>query len=215
MKRRFAASPEVGLGVVTLFSVLLGSSAAAQNDLLARMAAINPKLHTFTATLHAHVAMQSFPYLSADLIGNYYYKEPDRNKVVFTGGVPVVASQFDKLYAQIESPSRWRDLYNVTVVSDDGNVTKFKLVPRKRGNVSHIDATAADKNATVTSMRWNYDNGGYAEMINHYEVINGNFVVQSQRGHVEEPGYVADITSQIDNYKLNPTLPDGLFAARN
>ena len=84
------------------------------------MAALNPNLHAFTATLHAHVVMRSFPFLSADLVGTYYYKEPDKNKVVFTGGVPLVAQQFDKLYAHIESPRSGNELYDVTLVSDDG-----------------------------------------------------------------------------------------------
>ena len=48
--------------------------------------------------------------------------------------------------------------------SDDGKVTTFKLTPRKKGNVDHIDAKVSDLTATVESMQWNYDNGGYAEM---------------------------------------------------
>ena len=84
-------------------------------------------------------------------------------------------------------------------------------MPRKRGNVEHIDATVDDKSATVTSMRWNYNNGGYAEMTNRYGRVDGNFVVESQTGHVQEPGYVADITSTIGDYKINPTLPDSVF----
>jgi hypothetical protein len=179
--------------------------------LLARMATLNPNLHTFTAALHAHVVMRSFPFLSADLEGTYYYEAPDKNKVDFTSGVPVVAQQFDKLYAHIESPSRWNDLYVVTTVSDDGRTAHFKLVPRKRGNVDSIDATADDGSATVTTMRWNYDNGGYAEMTNRYGRVKGNVVVEAQTGHVEEPGYVADITSTIDAYKINSALPDGVF----
>jgi hypothetical protein len=180
--------------------------------LLDRMASLNPNLHAFTATLHAHVTMKSFPFLSADLTGTYYYKQPDKYKVAFTSGVPVIAQQFDKLYAHIEPPSRWRDLYTVTIVSDDGTTTTFRLVPHKRGNVEHIDATADDRAATVLTLRWNYYNGGDAEMTNHYGHEGGNLVVASQTGHVSEPGYVADISSTIDDYKLNPALSDDIFA---
>jgi hypothetical protein len=193
-----------------LFAVPL--PAAPASDLLARMATVNPNLHAFTATLHAHVVMRSFPFLSADLVGTYYYETPDKTKVVFSSGVPLLAKQFDKLYARIESPSRWRQVYVVAVASDDGKTTAFKLTPRKRGNVTQIDATVDDKSATVESMRWNYDNGGYAEMSNQYGHVDGNLVVQSQNGHVEEPGYVADLSSTIDNYKINPTLPDSVFS---
>lgn len=188
------------------------SPAPAAQDLMARMSAVNPNLHAFTASLHANVAMKSFPFLSASLTGTYYHKEPDKTKVVFTSGVPAIASQFDKLYAHIESPSQWESVYNVTVAGDDGTVTRFRLVPRKHGNVDHIDAKVDDKTATVTSMRWAYANGGYAEMTNHYGTVDGNTLVTSQTGHVEEPGYVADITSTIDHYAINPDIADSVFA---
>jgi len=195
--------------IVALF--VHASPAPASGDLLARMIAVNPNLHSFKATLHANVVLKSFPFLSASLSGTYYHKEPDKSKVVFTSGVPLIASQFDKLYAHIESPSQWQDVYTVTVAGDDAGVTTFRLVPRKTGNVDHIDAKVDDKTATVTSMRWSYANGGYAEMIDHYGTVDGNTVVTSQTGHVQEPGYVADITSTIDHYTINPNLADSVF----
>jgi hypothetical protein len=197
----------IGLGAV-LFAT---GRAVPAEDLLSRMAAINPDLHSFTASLHVHVAMKSVPFLSADLSGTYYYKEPDKTKVVFSSGVPMVARAFDKLYAHIEPPARWRDVYVVTIVSNDGNRAIFKLTPRKHGNVDHVNATVDDKSATVSSMRWNYDNGGFAEMENHYGRLGPNLVVESQKGHVEEPGYIADLSSTIDDYKINPSLSDGIF----
>jgi len=207
MTRTIAAS-------AALLALLFAAPAApATDDLLSRMASVNTSLHTFSATLRAHVTMKSFPFLTADLVGDYYYKAPDKNKVSFTGGVPLIAQQFDKLYAHIESPAKWRDVYNVTTLADDGRTTRFKLVPLKHGNIEQIVATADDRSATVSSMRWDYDNGGYAEMLNHYAPVQGYLVVVSQNGHVEEPGYVADIASVIGDYKMNVSLPSNLFEA--
>lgn len=204
--KTFAALAAVAvLGLVPVRTV-------AGDDLLTRMGALNPTLRTFTATMHADVTLKTFPFMDVHLTGTYYHKEPDRNKIVFTSGVPMVAQQFDKLYAHIESPSRWSQVYNVTVVSDDGKSTTYRLVPRKRGNVDHIDAVADDRSATVRSMRWNYGNGGYAEMKNRYGTVEGNVVVLSQTGHVQEPGYTADITSTLDNYTFNAPIADSVFA---
>ena len=166
--------------------------------LLTRMAAVNAGLTAFTATMHAHVAMKSFPFLSADLTGTYYHKEPDKNKVVFTSGLPLVAQQFDKLYAHIESPAQWPQIYDVTTLSDDGKTAHVKLVPRKHGNVEQIDATVEDANATVVAMRWNYGNGGYAEMTNRYGRVEGYLLVVSQTGHVQEPGVQLDEHQHIE-----------------
>lgn len=176
------------------------------------MAAVNPNLHAFTATMHADVTLKTFPFLGTQLVGTYYHKDPDKDKVVFSSGVPLIAQQFDKLYAHIVSPARWQEVYDVSLIADDGTVTTFKLVPRKHGNVDRIEAKIDDKTATIESMRWNYENGGYAEMNDRYGQVDGYTLVTSQSGHVEEPGYVADITSKIDNYTINPSLPDSVFA---
>ena len=146
--------------------------------------------------------------------GHLYFKAPDRNKVVFTSGVPVVASQFDKLYAHVEPPAAWRRLYDIVLVGNDGATATFHLIPRKQGNVERIDVTADDRTATVTAMRWNYRNGGYAEMTDKYASQNGNLLVVAQTGHISEPGYIADVTLTIDAYKINPAIPDGVFAGQ-
>jgi hypothetical protein len=194
-----------------LTALLQASPAFADQDLLARMAQVNPTLHTFSATLHANVQLKSFPFLNVGLVGTYYYKEPDKTKVVFSSGVPAVAQQFDKLYAHIESPSQWRQVYKVKVLSDNGKTTALQLVPLRQGNVASIDVTVGDGSATIQTMRWNYANGGYAEMNDQYGNVHGNLLVTSQTGHVQEPGYVADITSTIDNYTINPPLSDSIF----
>jgi hypothetical protein len=197
---------------IASLTVWLTAPAKAQDDLIARMAAVNPNLRTFTADMHVNVAMKSFPFMNFALEGTYYHRAPDQDKVVFSSGVPAVAQQFDKLYAHIEPPSRWLDLYDVKVVSDDGTITTYRLKPRKQGNVDHIDARASDRHATVQWLRWNYVNGGYAELTNHYTTVDGNVLVAAQNGHVDEPGYTADITSTIDRYKINPQISDSTFS---
>lgn len=199
-------------GLVSANLCCAPAPAAQGDDLLARAAALNPGLRSFTATLHAHVAMKSFPYLSADVSGNWYYQQPDRYKVVFTSGMPVIAQQFDKLYVRLEPPAQWRQRNAVTFVSDDGKATHYRLVPRKPGNVESIDAAIDDKSATVTSMRWNYANGAYAEVRNRYSLVAGNELVESQTGHVEEPGYTGDISSTVSDYRVNAPIPQGIFS---
>ena len=41
--------------------------------------------------------------------------------------------------------------------------------------------------------------------------VAGYLLVESQTGHVQEPGYVADISSTVGQYKINPPLSDSLF----
>lgn len=184
---------------------------AGDDDLLTRAAAVNPSLHSYTATLHAHVALRSFPYLATDLTGTYYHKDPNKDKLDITSGLPGLAKQFSKLYPHFVSPGQWAEVFAVTKTGDDGTSTTYKLVPKKRGNIDHIDAVIANKDATVTSMTWHYYNGGTASMSNSYSSVDGNQVVTAQTGSVDEPTYKGEIDTKLDNYKLNPQISDSVF----
>jgi outer membrane lipoprotein-sorting protein len=182
-----------------------------QDELLARMSQLNPGLHSYTATLKAHVVLTTFPFLTTDLVGTYYHKDPDHDKLVITSGLPGIAAQFSKFYPHIEPASRWDEFFVVTKVGDDGTVTTYRLVPRKRGNIDHIDVRVDDRTATVASMRWNYYNGGWVSMSDSYGNVQGNVVVTSQTAEVNEPGYRGNINSTLSDYSLNPRLSDAIF----
>jgi hypothetical protein len=184
---------------------------ASEDALLTRMSALNPTLHSYTATLKAHVALQTFPFVTTDLVGTYYHKDPDLDKLVITSGLPGFAQQFSKVYPHIEPASLWDEFYEVTKVGDDGTLTAYRLVPRKRGNIDHIDVRVDDRTATIASMRWSYYNGGWAVMNDAYGNIQGNVVVTSQTGEVDEPGYRGNVTSTLTNYELNPHISDSIF----
>lgn len=187
----------------------IGASPA---PLLQRMAAASGTVKSYTASVHAHVAMHTFPYLSPSLDGTYYHKEPSKNKIIFTSGLPFIAKQFSKVYPEVESPSRWTQIYDVSSEGDDGGYTTLKLVPRKHGRIDHIDAKVDDKTAQVASLRWVYNDGGYATLDQTYGEVNGHLLVTQQTGHFEAPHYNADLTSTFDNFKLDAQIPDSVFS---
>jgi len=183
------------------------------DELMQRMVAASQAVQSYTAAVHADIAMHSFPYLSPSLDGTYYHKEPSKNKIVFTSGLPFIATEFSKVYPQVESPSRWSAVYVVTTESSSGGYTIFKLVPRKHGRVDHIDATVDEKTAEVTSLRWNYNDGGFATLDQTYAAVDGHLLVNKQSGHLEVPHYNADLTSTFKDFKLNASIPDSVFTA--
>jgi len=203
--RRFA------LLALALAALLPLQAGAADDALLARMATVNPSLHSYSATLHAHVALTTFPFLAADLAGKVYHKDPDLDKVEITSGLPAIAQGFSQLYPRMEPPSRWESFFVVTKTGDDGKSTSFTLVPRKSGNVLRTLVTVDDATATIRTVQWEYANGGSAEMRLRYGEVQGNTLVVSQSGHVDEPNYKGDITATLSDYQVNPPLPDSLF----
>ena len=199
-------------GLFVALGCALPLRTAAADDLLSRMSTVNPELHSYTATLRAHVALITFPFIATDIVATYYHKDPDLDKLQVTSGLPIIAQNFSKLFGHMEPPSRWNALYTITKSADDGKTTNLTLVPRTPGNVKKIEVLVDDMSATIASMRWMYENGGWVAMNEHYSVVQGATMVTSQTGHVEEPGYIGDVTTTLSGYHLNPDLPDSLFS---
>ncbi len=202
----------LGSQLAALFSLVL-LLGAAPADLVDRAGALADDVRSYTATVHADVALHTFPYLSPSLDGTYYHKVPNKNKVVFTSGLPFIAKQFSKVYPEVPSPSQWRDLYVITIEGDDGTATTFSLVPKKQGRIDHIDAKVDDKTAEVLSMRWNYNDGGYALLNQQYGDVQGHRLVTGRSGHFDTPHYNADMKSTFSGFKVNVNIPDSVFTA--
>jgi hypothetical protein len=157
---RFAlATVALGLGLVPRLAA--GAEAPADvttSDLYKRMVALNGDVRTYKASVHVDVVLKSFPFLSPSLDGTSYYRRPDRQAVVFDT-MPSLASQFKKVYPNVDPPSRWPALYDVTVASDAGGATTFRLVPKKSGRVAHLDVVVDDATATIRAYTWSYTDG--------------------------------------------------------
>ena len=177
----------------------------------ARMQRVNAGLHSYQVSLHVDVQTHGFPYISPSLDGTAYFEEPDRNAVVFDT-LPALASQFKKVLPQLEPPSEWPRVYDVTPLADDGTIAQFRLVRKKNGRIDHVDVTVDDRTATVTGMTYAYKDGGSIAFQQTYAKIDGNYVIKTQTGKVDIPHYSADVASSFTNYRLNVKIDDRVFA---
>jgi len=209
--RRFAF-----LAVLTLAALAAAPSrpvaaAAPDADLYARMQRVNSDLQSYQADVTVAIQLHTFPFLSPTLEGKAYYKRPDKTAVQFQT-VPALAGQLKKVVGQMEPPSDWPKLYDVTPTGDDGTTATFKLVRKKNGRIDHVDVKVEDKTATVIEMTYFYkDDGGTIRFDNTYDQIGSNFVVKHQTGKVDVPHYNADISSSFANYKINVPVDDKVF----
>jgi outer membrane lipoprotein-sorting protein len=206
-----ALSPAVALRPAFAQETQAAPPVSAGNALLKRMTDLNAGLHSYKAAVHLDVTLKTFPFLSPSIEGSVYYKQPDKEAVVFDT-VPALASQFKKVYPKIDPPGRWLELYDVAVLGDQSGTTTFRLVPKKNSRVEHLDVQVDDATATVKSYMWTYKDGGYVTFDQTYKNVAGNYLVDKQTGHVELPSYRADVTSAFSNYQLNVTVADSVFA---
>ena len=210
------------LALFTRFTLALaliaGSLSAASADpgpdagaVYARMQKVNAGLKSYQADLHVDVTTHGFPFISPSLDGKAYFQQPDKNAVIFDT-VPALASQFKKVYPQLEPPAEWPAVYDVTPTSDDGTTAQFRLVRKKNGRIDHVDVTVDDRTATVTSMTYIYKDGGSISFQQTYAVVDGNYVIKAQSGKVDLPSYHADVASSFSNYKLNVPIDQQVFS---
>ena len=181
------------------------------NPVYRRMTQVNAGLHSYKADLHADIALKTFPFLSPSLDGNVYFKQPDKQAVNFET-VPALAAQFKKLYPHVEPP------VGLAVDLHDQR-------PRRRGRPDdvparaqastaasqHLDVKADDATATIKSMTWTYEDGGFVTFDQTVFSKDGNYLIKAQTGHVELPSYKADVTIAYSNYKLNVAIADAVF----
>ncbi|MGH7662082.1 MAG: LolA family protein [Vulcanimicrobiaceae bacterium] len=199
--------------VAVTIAMAFARAAAMPQDgdaLVRRMADANPSLESYTATLHVAIVMHSLPFLSPSLDGNYYYKRPDKQAVVFQS-VPLLAQQFQKVYPKLDPPSIWLDRYDIAVLGEADGATTLRLVPKHQGRVAHLDVVVNEQNALPSAYTWTYNDGGSVSFRQQYVVVDGNYLVKSQSGHIDLPSYNADVTSTFSDFKLNVPIPDSVF----
>jgi outer membrane lipoprotein-sorting protein len=207
IRRSFALLAAAALVAVAAPSLPAG----AQEDLYARMQRVNPGLNSYQSDVSVAVQMHTFPFINQTFAGKAFYKKPDKAAVQFNT-VPALAGALKKVVGQMEPPSDWPRLYDVTKTNDDGASAMFKLVRKKNGRIDHVDVKVDDKTATVSEMTYFYkEDGGTIKFTNQYDQIAGNFVVKSQTGKVDIPHYNADISSTFANYKINVPVDDKVF----
>ncbi len=211
IRRSFAlltAAALLALGVPSL-----PVAAQSPSDLYARMQRVNAGLKSYRADVTVAVDTHGPPYISPTLQGTVYFKRPDKNAVIFQT-IPFLAQQAKHVVAQMEPPSSWPQVYDVTPTGDDGTTASFKLVRKKNGRIDHVDVKVDDKTATVTGMTYVYkDEGGTVSFTQSYDQIGGNYVVKTQTGKVDIPHYSADVSSTFSNYKINVAVPDSVFSS--
>ena len=185
--------------------------APAQSALIARTAVLTDAVNTYTAHVQADIAMHTFPYLHPQLTGTYYHQAPDKNKVVFTSGLPFMAKEFSRVYPHVPSPSQWMRLYTITVERSADGETVFDLVPRVHSRIGHIDAQIDDRTAELVAVRWNYNDGGYALLKQQYGTVDGHPLVVAQTGRFDVPHYTADLNATFTAFQVNVPIPASVF----
>ena len=150
-------------GLLIALACALPLRTAAADDLLSRMSTINPDLHSYSATMRCARRAHD-----VSISRNRYCRN-----LLPQGSRPRQAADYQRLAAGragvLEALSRtWsrRRAGTRCTRSPDrrrrSSTTNLTLVPRVPGNVKRIEVRSTTRRPRSRSMRWDYQNGGWA-----------------------------------------------------
>lgn len=186
-------------------------------DVITRMLARNASLTSYQARVHVNLHMLNFPYLAPSLDGTSYYKRPDSYEIVFDR-VPSYAKGFEKLFNDVDDPSRWQQ-DQIVVLQGLQNVDGHSMLVLRMTKKIHSDildhtlAFVDPSSYELARMEWHYVSGGVIVMTQLYHAQGDYSFVVSQHVTIDRPDIhvhaVGD--SQFGSYQTNVAVNDSVF----
>jgi hypothetical protein len=205
------------LAVLVLAAVApCGAATPSADILLARLAAADPGLETYTASVEFKVGLYSFPFLRKTLHGEAYFKRPSRMELIFAD-LPPFARQFRNLYVGLGTPEDWEKKFTIAsadAVAADGSTQSYLvLTPRADDHrLRDVDVYLDAKRALPNRIVWTYRDGSI-EMRQRFSDVDGHSVVSNQDADIRLPGVHAFVFAKIARYAINVPVDDAVFTA--
>ncbi|HLW36804.1 MAG TPA: hypothetical protein VKR99_00110 [Candidatus Eremiobacteraceae bacterium] len=197
-------------------SIVMAAAAHAQAlqplDVVQHVAAQNAGLQSYTARATFDVDLHAFVSIHPTLHATYYYKRPDRAEVVFDT-MPVLAEQFEHLYAALATADKWPATYNIhfTAAPAPGKPYELTMTPKKEGNVDRVLVTVDPQSFAINRMEWRYKNGSWIIMQQTNAKVGNYLLPVGQVGDFNLPSYKAHAVSSYSDYQINVPIPDSVF----
>jgi hypothetical protein len=208
-----------------LFAVLLAAivpqpspASLDAHTIITRMEQRNASLQTYQARVHVNTHMLTFPWLSPNLDGTAYYKNPDKFEVVFDR-MPSYAKGFDKFFGDVDQPSAWQRDWNVWYVGEqnvDGHALLALRMTKKIRSDQIKESLAYVEPSTfqVVRMEWHYTNGGTITMTQTYKDQGPYSVLATRHVDVRIPRVHAVADATYAQYQTNVAVSDAVFAKK-
>jgi len=207
--------------VCALLITAVPNAGAEQIDPLAVVRAVvaqNAGVTSYRARVSVELHLRSFPFLSEHLAGTTYYKRPGSFAVHFDR-VPSYAKGFDKLYSDIDDPSKWDARFTIAAAGErtiaGHRDLVLRMVQRVRGMIDHEDVAIDPAAQRIDEMTWFYYNGGVITMTQAYKDVAGYRVLAAQHAAIHIPFGSANADATYDDYRTNVAIDDSVFATHD
>jgi outer membrane lipoprotein-sorting protein len=184
-------------------------------DVLAKMAARNAGLDSYSVRVHVNMRLLQFPFYSPKLDGTTYYKRPGKSEVVFDS-MPSYAKGVQKLFNDVADPAGWQKDSNIALQGMgqlDGRPMIVLILTKKihSDQIDHTTVYVDPGNYELMQMDWHYTNGGTIVMKQYYRMQDGFMLVSQQHVDINYRFHAAG-DSSYEPYKTNVPVADSVFA---
>lgn len=202
--------------LLTMTIAAAPASASTADDIVARMAAQRAGLKSYQVRVGFAIDLNAFLHLHFSPQATYYFKQPDKNAIVFDS-LPPGAQQFQHFFGSIGTPETWVKTYDLSMAATSATPadTRYylKLVPKDRtSNIDHIDVMVDKNSLGMVKEQWFYRSGASITMDQVNERVSGFVLPKEQIADFNFPAYKAHAVSDFDGYHLNADIPDSVFS---
>jgi hypothetical protein len=174
-------------------------------DLLRRAVDPNPTLNSYTGSAHLSATLHVLLPVHKEYDGTVYYLRP-RRKIEFAN-VTGALSKFKDLATSTPTYEQATELYTIAPLTDNGNVSAYIAVPKKKGGrVKSLTITVDDKSALVSQAVWAYTNGGTLRVNQSYMDVGTYHLPSKADISARFPSYSVDGTLTFSNYNPNAAV---------
>lgn len=178
--------------------------------LFAQLANEDPSLRSYSAPLHARVAIHKLITFHLGMNGTVYFRRPDH----FAVAIDSVPEKYRKVFAELGTPRTWPMTYDmqVTGVDNNGGEKVYHLcgTPRTADDIDHMVADVGDPGAPVKAVYF-MRGGGTIDSTTDFTTVGTWQVPKSQHADIDVGGVKLHVDLDYGDYEVNGQISDAVF----
>lgn len=195
--------------IITPYKVLAQDA----ESIVALMKGINPGLNDYHAKLDITMKINLMMGVPVNTTGDYYYKKPDKNKLVLHK-LPNVLKKYKQVFG-------WNlpqtSLYKTKVTSENYKGMPcyvITMIPKQgMGDLIKQQIWVDKSNYSMPKQVYYYDKNGKIEILINYRTEKGFLFFDKMSATMTFPKMKlnATVVSKYHSYEINTNLPDSIF----
>lgn len=213
MKKLCRSLAALALAVICL-GVLPARADSEVEEIFAKVNSLNPGLVDYQAALNldVHAKWAFIPY-NPKLAGHYYYKQPDKHKLVLEEAPSFIKDQPSAFGFHLPSLQKYNATVTGTSKLNGREVYEITLLPKQQNSITSMQLWVDCENYTVPRQITNYKDNGKLTVNATYTTIEDYWVFERMYCEFSFPKVKvqATATATYSNYKFNQGIPDSFF----